>query len=123
MGNTMRSLATYLGIADDVPYGDDEIEDLDEGVDGDWPDEPAELTQIVTLQPRTYNDAVSIGHHFRNGIPVIMDLSRMADEDAKRLVDFAAGLIFGCRGGIDRVATKVFLLSPPNVEVTTDARH
>jgi cell division inhibitor SepF len=81
-----------------------------------------ESPRIVTLHPRTYNDARSLGEHFRDGIPVIMNLSDMDDVDAKRLVDFAAGLIFGLRGSIDRVTAKVFLLSPADVEVTAEDR-
>ncbi|MGI8882416.1 MAG: cell division protein SepF [Jatrophihabitans sp.] len=85
-------------------------------------DYPAEEQQpsyrITTLHPRTYNEAVTIGEHFRSGTPVIMNLSEMADSDAKRLVDFAAGLTFGLHGRVERVTAKVFLLSPQNVTVT-----
>ena len=76
--------------------------------------------RITTLTPRTYNEARTIGEHFRDGTPVIINLTEMDDSDAKRLVDFAAGLIFGLRGSIERVTTKVFLLSPEHVEVTAD---
>jgi cell division inhibitor SepF len=76
--------------------------------------------RITTLTPRTYNEARTIGEHFREGTPVIINLTEMDDADAKRLVDFAAGLIFGLRGSIERVTTKVFLLSPEHVEVTAD---
>jgi Uncharacterized protein conserved in bacteria len=79
---------------------------------------PGELTRITTVHPRTYNDAKAIGENFREGIPVIMNLTDMSDADAKRLVDFSAGLIFGLRGSIERVTNKVFLLSPAHVEVT-----
>ncbi len=81
-------------------------------------DEPA--YRITTLHPRTYNEARTIGEHFREGVPVIMNLTEMDDADAKRLVDFAAGLSFGLRGRIERVTNKVFLLSPANVEVTAE---
>lgn len=74
--------------------------------------------RITTLHPRTYNEARTIGEHFRVGTPVIMNLSEMDDSDAKRLVDFAAGLTFGLHGRIERVTAKVFLLSPQNVTVT-----
>jgi len=74
--------------------------------------------RITTLHPRTYNEARTIGEHFRDGTPVIMNLTEMDDTDAKRLVDFAAGLSFGLRGRIERVTNKVFLLSPEHVEVT-----
>ncbi len=91
----------------------------------DWrPEQPSpqttDLARITTLHPRTYNEARTIGEHFRAGTPVIMNLTEMVDSDAKRLVDFAAGLIFGLRGSIERVTNKVFLLSPANVEVTAE---
>jgi cell division inhibitor SepF len=77
-----------------------------------------ELSRITTIHPRTYNEAKTIGEHFREGVPVIMNLSDMNDADAKRLVDFGAGLVFGLRGSIERVTSKVFLLSPEHVEVS-----
>jgi cell division inhibitor SepF len=80
----------------------------------------AELSMITTLHPRTYNEARTVGENFREGIPVIMNLSEMDDADAKRLVDFAAGLVFATRGTIERVTAKVFLLSPPNVTVAAE---
>jgi cell division inhibitor SepF len=76
--------------------------------------------RITTLHPRTYNEARTIGEHFREGTPVIMNLTEMDDTDAKRLVDFAAGLVFGLHGSIERVTQKVFLLSPANVDVTAE---
>jgi cell division inhibitor SepF len=79
-----------------------------------------DLARITTLHPRTYNEARTIGEHFRDGTPVIMNLTEMVDSDAKRLVDFSAGLIFGLHGSIERVTNKVFLLSPANVEVAAE---
>jgi cell division inhibitor SepF len=76
--------------------------------------------RITTLHPRTYNEARTIGERFRDGLPVIMNLTEMDDADAKRLVDFAAGLSFGLRGSIERVTAKVFLISPQNVDVTAE---
>ena len=76
--------------------------------------------RITTIHPRTYNEAKQIGESFRESTPVIMNLSDMDDSDAKRLVDFAAGLVFGLRGTIERVTNKVFLLSPANVTVTAE---
>ena len=83
----------------------------------------AELSRITTLHPRTYNEARTIGENFREGVPVIMNLSEMDDNDAKRLVDFAAGLVFAVRGTIERVTNKVFLLSPPNVSVAAEDKQ
>ncbi|MBC9957277.1 cell division protein SepF [Yimella sp. cx-51] len=78
-----------------------------------------DMSRINAIHPRTYNEAKDIGESFRDGIPVIMNLSDMDDTDAKRLVDFAAGLVFGLHGTIERVTAKVFLLSPAGVEVAT----
>nr|WP_035758586.1 cell division protein SepF [Granulicoccus phenolivorans] len=83
----------------------------------------ADISRIITVHPRTYNEARTIGEHFRDGVPVIMNLSEMEDADAKRLVDFAAGLIFGLRGTIERVTSKVFLLSPRNLHVTAEDKE
>jgi cell division inhibitor SepF len=83
----------------------------------------ADVSRIITVHPRTYNEARIIGEHFRDGVPVIMNLSDMEDVDAKRLVDFAAGLIFGLRGSIERVTSKVFLLSPHDVTVAAEDKE
>ncbi|PIF03036.1 MAG: cell division protein SepF [Propionibacterium sp.] len=77
----------------------------------------ADISRIVSVRPRSYNEARVIGENFRDGIPVIMNLCDMAEGDDKRLVDFAAGLIFGLRGNIERVSNKVFLLCPHNLTV------
>jgi cell division inhibitor SepF len=76
--------------------------------------------RITTVHPRNYNEARIIGEHFREGTPVIMNLTDMDDADAKRLVDFSAGLVFGRHGSIERVTQKVFLLTPANVEITAE---
>lgn len=147
MASAVRKMAVYLGLVeDDRRYPDkydvyDEYEDYDEPADvvepaparPDYaygqdeeriPEEPAprqvELARITTLHPRTYNEARTIGEHYREGTPVIINLTEMVDSDARRIVDFAAGLIFGLRGSIDKVTNKVFLLSPANVEVTAE---
>jgi cell division inhibitor SepF len=147
MASAMRKMAVYLGLVeDDRRYQDtydayDEYDEYDEEqaevmeaaqVRADYggyvteppleaaPPRQVELARITTLHPRTYNEARTIGEHFREGTPVIMNLTEMVDSDARRLVDFAAGLIFGLRGSIDKVTNKVFLLSPANVEVTAE---
>lgn len=81
----------------------------------------ADLRRIQTVKPKSYNDARMIGEAFRQGIPVIMNLTEMSDADAKRLVDFSAGLSFGLEGSIERVTTSVFLLSPAHVEIGVEA--
>ena len=146
MASAMRKMAVYLGLVeDDRRYQDkyesyeeyDEYDETEDAIEApparpDYggyasdhrvePDPPqqVELARITTLHPRTYNEARTIGEHFREGTPVIMNLTEMVDSDARRLVDFAAGLIFGLRGSIDKVTNKVFLLSPANVEVTAE---
>ncbi len=117
-------------------YGAELVQDDEDRLDSRLPDAPVgsrasdrrpaaqvqttDLARITTLHPRTYNEARTIGEHFREGTPVIMNLTEMVDSDAKRLVDFSAGLIFGLRGSIERVTNKVFLLSPANVEVAAE---
>ncbi|WP_370948297.1 cell division protein SepF [Amycolatopsis sp. cg5] len=81
------------------------------------------LSRITTLHPTNYAEARAIGEHYREGIPVIMNLTEMENADAKRLVDFAAGLAFALRGSMDKVTNKVFLLSPPDVDVTAEDRR
>ena len=81
------------------------------------------MAKITTLRPKDYSEARTIGERFRDGQPVIMDLVSMDNADAKRLVDFAAGLAFALRGSFDKVATKVFLLSPADVDVTAEERR
>jgi len=138
MAGALRKTMLYLGLADDRgEYDADQY--VDEYDEYDEPEAPmvteheaqvtpirqttpraargGELRRITTVHPRSYNDARTIGEAFRNGTPVIMNLTDMDDADAKRLVDFSAGLIFGLHGAIERVTAKVFLLSPANVEI------
>ena len=84
------------------------------------PSEPERRYHITTLHPTTYREARTIGEHFRDGTPVIMNLTEMDESDARRLVDFGAGLAFGLRGTMERVTNRVFLLSPANVHVTAE---
>jgi cell division inhibitor SepF len=149
MASAMRKMAVYLGLVEDDHRYDDQYQDEysaeeyeeygAEFIDGGDSKEVSvehqdgrgmperrtvvhttDLARITTLHPRTYNEARTIGEHFRDGTPVIMNLTEMVDSDAKRLVDFSAGLIFGLRGSIERVTNKVFLLSPANVEVAAE---
>ena len=87
------------------------------------PQVASDVYRIETVTPRTYNDARTVGEHYRSGVPVIMNLSEIDDNDAKRLVDFAAGLVFAVHGSINRVTAKVFLLSPENVLVTDEDKQ
>jgi cell division inhibitor SepF len=84
--------------------------------------ELSQMDRIITLHPRTYSEARTIGEQYREGNPVIINLSDMEETERKRLVDFASGLVFGLRGSIERVTSKVFLLTPENVSVSNDAK-
>jgi cell division inhibitor SepF len=112
-GMDSREMSREMAARDMVPRDFDEPEKPISGYSDFQP-----TYQITALHPRTYNEARNIGEHFRQSTPVIMNLSEMDDADAKRLVDFAAGLTFGLHGRIERVTAKVFLLSPHNVTVT-----
>ena len=77
--------------------------------------------RIATVRPQSFTDAKVIGEYFRAGVPVIMNLADLQESDAKRIVDFASGLIFSLRGGIERVAARVFLLTPQGLEIVDGA--
>ncbi|MEI6551647.1 MAG: cell division protein SepF [Actinomycetes bacterium] len=144
MSNPMRRVANYLGLMDDPEFdtpqapstpavaatGDVRIKTREPrsvsavrhtSVVEAVPqlDLPA-LDRIITLHPRFYNEARTIGEHFRQGNPVIINLTEMDESEHKRLVDFASGLAFGLHGTIERVTKKVFLISPANVNVSTE---
>jgi cell division inhibitor SepF len=80
------------------------------------------IDRIITLHPRVYSEARAIGEHYRSGQPVIMNLSDMEESERKRMIDFASGLVFGHHGSIERVTSKVFLLTPPNVSVSNEEK-
>ena len=129
---SVRKASAWLGLVDDNDderyYDDDYAEGQDSG--DAWVTDPRVKVatdtaeekgrRIGTVTPDSFRDARAIGELFREGVPVIMNLTDLDDTDAKRLVDFAAGLIFGLRGSIERVTNKVFLLSPQNVHVTAE---
>lgn len=79
-----------------------------------------DVNEILTVHPKKYDDARTIAETFREGIPVIINLTQMSESEARRLVDFASGLSQGLRGHIERVTPKVFLLSPSHVLVSGD---
>ncbi|HAM27276.1 MAG TPA: cell division protein SepF [Microbacteriaceae bacterium] len=81
---------------------------------------PSDMNEILTVHPRQYKDAQVIAESFRDGIPVIINLSQMSEPEARRLIDFASGLSQGLYGKIERVTSKVFLLSPAHVAVSGD---
>jgi cell division inhibitor SepF len=132
MGSVRRASA-WLGLVDDreMRYYDDEYAEGPEPGDTaePWTTDPrvrvaAEAaheqgSRIATVTPDSFRDARRIGELFRDGVPVVVNLTAMEQADAKRVVDFSAGLIFGLRGSIDRVANRVFLLTPPDYQVVS----
>ncbi|MEU2601450.1 cell division protein SepF [Streptomyces hirsutus] len=128
---SVRKASAWLGLVDDNEderYYDDDYSDG--AAPGDaWVTDPRVKVatdvaeergrRIGTVTPDSFRDARAIGELFRDGIPVIMNLTAMEAGDAKRVVDFAAGLIFGLRGSIERVSNRVFLLSPADTEVVS----
>jgi cell division inhibitor SepF len=80
--------------------------------------ESAAAIRPVTVKLTGFSEARVIGEKFREGKPVILDMTDMDDTGARRLVDFAAGLAFALRGSIDKVTTKVFMLLPPDTEMS-----
>jgi cell division inhibitor SepF len=148
MAGAMRKVGEYLGLVEQADFDDEFDEQVDEPAPAPAPArKPAvvrpatvasiddhrrparrpstssDLARIETVTPRTYNDARTVGEHYRSGVPVIMNLSEIDDDDAKRLVDFAAGLVFAVHGSINRVTAKVFLLSPENIMVTDEDKQ
>lgn len=132
MGSVRRASA-WLGLVDDreMRYYDDEYAEGPEPGDAaePWTTDPRlrvaaeeageQGKRIATVTPDSFRDARLIGELFRDGVPVVVNLTLMGADDAKRVVDFAAGLIFGLRGAIDRVANRVFLLTPAQYQVVS----
>jgi cell division inhibitor SepF len=78
--------------------------------------------QVHLVVPRSFNDAQQIADKFKDGIPVILNLQGADQELSKRLIDFTSGLTYALDGGMQRVADKVFLLTPRNVQVSAEER-
>ncbi|WP_328667994.1 cell division protein SepF [Streptomyces sp. NBC_00328] len=128
---SVRKASAWLGLVDDNDderyYDDDYAEGQDSG--DAWVTDPrvkvaSETAEekgrrIGTVTPDSFRDARGIGELFRDGVPVIINLTSMEAADAKRVVDFAAGLTFGLHGTIERVATRVFLLTPAHTEIVS----
>jgi len=103
---TLRPATRLRGVEAPAPAADDGIS-------------PARVHLVI---PRSFNDAQQIADHFKQGIPVILNLQGVDSELSKRLVDFASGLTYALDGGMQRVADKVFLLTPQHVEVSAEER-
>ncbi|MFF8609429.1 cell division protein SepF [Streptomyces sp. NPDC015346] len=125
---SVRKASAWLGLVEDSDdrYYDDEYAEGAENGDA-WVTDPRVRVasdsaqergrRIATVSPDGFRDARGIGELFRDGVPVIVNLTAMEPSDAKRVVDFAAGLAFGLRGSIERVATRVFLLTPADTQI------
>jgi cell division inhibitor SepF len=148
MPGVWKKTLTYLGLVED-----DEFDDLDEvGTAQETAevrrlqrpqavrevDLPAEQEGMVRTipstraatagsihksEPRRFNEAREIADRFKDGIPVIMNLQSTDDTIARRLVDFASGLVYGLDGKIEMVANRVYLLTPANVDVSAEDRE
>jgi len=79
-----------------------------------------EMNEILTVHPRAFRDVQVIAEHFRDGVPVIINITQMTDAEARRLIDFSCGLAEALSGRIERVTGKVFLLSPAHVAISGD---
>ena len=136
MSNPLKKTMVYLGLADEEEAYEEPTTDSagrrEHAAEKAAPVTPLHrpavvrqpslgaVSEILTVHPKQYRDAQVIAENFRDGIPVIINLSQMSDADARRLIDFASGLSLGLYGRIERVTSKVFLLSPENVAVSGD---
>lgn len=136
MSNALKRAAIALGFAEEEDLAEvtkprSETADHQNETTAQQPSRPANVTplrrapqqvndmhEILTVHPRQYKDAKEIAEAFRSEIPVIINLSQMTDGDARRLIDFSAGLTQGLNGRIERVTTKVYLLSPESITVS-----
>jgi cell division inhibitor SepF len=134
MSNPIRKSMVWLGLADDqYEYAEPvepvtphvqpvitraQVTPLPRRIGSAVRPQVPEMNEILTVHPRQYRDAQQIAEHFRDGTPVIINLTQMTEAEARRLVDFASGLSTGLRGRIERVTSKVFLLSPEHITVS-----
>ena len=78
------------------------------------------VNRITTIHPKSYEDAQLVGRALRDGVPVVLNLTGVAEAVAYRIVDFSAGVVFGVRGSLERVTPRVFLLSPAQVNIKVE---
>ena len=110
----LRKAVVWLGLAEQDDEALSYHEDLTEPA-GEHPPREAPADdgyQIATIRPQTFRDALIIGECFRQDVPVVVNLHDLETPDAKRIVDFMSGLIFGRRGDIERLSSRVFLIVP-----------
>ncbi len=78
--------------------------------------------RVHLVLPKSFNDAQQIADKFKDNVPVILNLQGVENDLAKRLIDFASGLTYALDGGMQRIAEKVFMLTPRNVEISAEER-
>ncbi|NMN00108.1 cell division protein SepF [Bifidobacterium sp. DSM 109958] len=143
MAGFMKNAMSYLGMSDVVDDEDDDIVDSPAAAPNSFDSDhsvtpqptvsaapaaretPAAIRQgrinrITTIHPKTYEDAQLVGRAIRDGVPVVLNLTGVAEAVAYRIVDFSAGVVFGVRGSIERVTPRVFLLSPAQVNIKVE---
>ncbi|MBW3092486.1 cell division protein SepF [Bifidobacterium sp. 82T10] len=149
MAGFMKNAMSYLGmtdVADDEDQYDDEPDTDSSSFDSDHSVTPmgsapastpapvstpststresnpfqSRVSRITTIHPKTYDDAQLVGRALRDGVPVVLNLTGVAEPIAYRIVDFSAGVVFGVRGSIERVTPRVFLLSPAQVNIKVE---
>ena len=147
MAGFMKSALSYLGMSD-VAEDDDDFTDEADGTETSFdsdhsvtplastpttssasaassreqsnPFQGGRVSRITTIHPKSYEDAQLVGRAIRDGIPVVLNLTGVAESVAYRIVDFSAGVVFGVRGSIERVTPRVFLLSPAQVNIKVE---
>ena len=145
MAGFMKNAMSYLGmsdVAEDDDFDDEEVDTGKTSFDSDHsvtpmpssststptptpreqsnPFQGGRVSRITTIHPKTYEDAQMVGRAIRDGIPVVLNLTGVAEAVAYRIVDFSAGVVFGVRGSIERVTPRVFLLSPAQVNIKVE---
>ncbi len=147
MPGVWKKTLTYLGLVEDEEYDElDEVvaqprqaevrslqrpqpvrevyEQEAEGIVRTIPStRPSQASSIHKSEPKRFNEAREIADRYKDGIPVIMNLQSTDDTIARRLVDFASGLVYGLDGKIEMVANRVYLLTPANIEVSAEERE
>jgi cell division inhibitor SepF len=78
--------------------------------------------RVHLVVPKSFNDAQQVADKFKDSIPVVLNLQGIDTDLSKRLIDFASGLTYALDGGMQRIADKVFMLTPRNVEISAEER-
>ena len=120
VGTVWNRALVYFGIVEEDEYWDDEAFDAEEELDRGYRERPNVRVHLVV--PQSFSDAQSIADKFKDAVPVIVNLQGTDAELSKRLIDFSSGLTYALGGSMQRVADKVFLLTPRNVEVSAEER-